>query len=259
MNKSSKNALCMVFSPHQDDVALGCGGTVVKKTRCGQDVAIVYMTDGRNSHLLNFGIKDKPSPDELSLKRAKEEKEAMKTLGVPEENLFFLNIEDGVLYKHRRKAKLAIVPLLRQLNPSEVFIPFHGDKHQDHVATYLIASECLGELEASPTVYQYFVWANPKNFDFKRFKLVAEDITEELELKNQAISKYQTQITKFSIFQAKPVLDGQFLHRFETEKQEVFIVSPSIDRHSVEFRFLSFKTLLCSNLVAAAILLRRNP
>ncbi|MEZ6086390.1 MAG: PIG-L family deacetylase [Phycisphaerae bacterium] len=44
----SKRAI--VFSPHQDDEVLGCGGTIIKKIEQGADVHIVFMTNGRRSH-----------------------------------------------------------------------------------------------------------------------------------------------------------------------------------------------------------------
>ena len=43
-------ASAIIFSPHQDDETLGCGGTIIRKQEAGAEVKIVFMTDGSRSH-----------------------------------------------------------------------------------------------------------------------------------------------------------------------------------------------------------------
>jgi LmbE family N-acetylglucosaminyl deacetylase len=216
------------------------------------------MTDGRNSHLLNFGIKSKPSPAELKLQRIKEETEAMNILGVPKENIFFLGIEDGLLYKNRRKVTLRISQLLQELTPSEIFVPFHNDKHPDHIATYLIVLDCLKNLNLRTKVIEYFVWTDPANFELKNAKKDISDISKELNIKNLAISKYKSQITKFSEKQPRPVLDEKFLKRFRESEREIFLVEFKLFRNPLRLVFLHFKALILSCLIKILIALRKR-
>ncbi len=45
--------LAMVFSPHQDDETLGCGGMIARKREQGIPVVVTFLTDGRGSHGLD--------------------------------------------------------------------------------------------------------------------------------------------------------------------------------------------------------------
>ena len=57
----------IVFSPHPDDEALGCEGTIAKRVREDHEVYII-LTDGRHSHR-PFSY---PLPEELIVLRRKE-------------------------------------------------------------------------------------------------------------------------------------------------------------------------------------------
>lgn len=241
-----KNAkCCIIFSPHPDDATLGCAGNIIQKIQEGYDVFVINMTDGRNSHLLNFGIKNKPSPEELKLQRAREEREAMETLGIHEKNLLFLEICDGLLYRYRKKVKLEILQILQKLNPSEIFVPFHNDRHPDHIATYLIVSDCIKNLRITPLLYEYFVWVNPENFNFKNIKI--KDISRELNLKKSAISKYKSQITMFSPDQPRPVLNEKFLSRFLESDKEFFLINFKLP--PTKLAFLHVKASILTQLI----------
>ncbi len=79
----------IVFSPHQDDEVLGCGGMIINKRRLGAKIYIVFMTDGRASHKSQF-----ITPTELAELRTMEARECAKAMDVPEENLIFLEKDE---------------------------------------------------------------------------------------------------------------------------------------------------------------------
>ena len=87
---TSKNIT--IFTPHPDDETLGCGGTIVKKISEGFNVIIIVLTDGSNTFSHMFGITNDPTPQELSMIRKEELRNAMKILGVSNDDLFFLNL-----------------------------------------------------------------------------------------------------------------------------------------------------------------------
>lgn len=221
MSINSNSKSCIVFAPHQDDATFGCGGTILSKRKAGFKVYVVCMTDGRNSHLFCFGKKSNPSPGELAVQRKNEEKKAMHALNVPEGNLIFLGFEDLVLFIHKRQASDLVAQIIQQLKPSEIFTPYIGDKHPDHIATHMIVRDSLNRSTIKPSVYQYFVWAVPNAKT--RGNIVSVDISNELEAKKIAIMQYESQIiSNFYPDQTRPVLTREFVSRFDNPK-EVFI------------------------------------
>jgi LmbE family N-acetylglucosaminyl deacetylase len=48
----------LVLARHQDDGALGCGGTVYKHHLAGDRVTAVYMTDGSQGHEMARGLRE---------------------------------------------------------------------------------------------------------------------------------------------------------------------------------------------------------
>src|SRR5947208_1953038 len=76
----------VVFAPHQDDEALGCGGTILRKRRAGAAVDIAFVTDGSQSHARLM------DPAALSALRAREALAAAEVLGVEKGRVHFLNL-----------------------------------------------------------------------------------------------------------------------------------------------------------------------
>ena len=86
---SNKNKILIVFS-HPDDAELYSGGTIARLIASGREVRVVKMTMGEK------GCKQEHvSEEELKEIRLKEDKKAMKTLGVKDENNIYLDLGDG--------------------------------------------------------------------------------------------------------------------------------------------------------------------
>lgn len=169
-----------IFAPHPDDDILACGGTIALKIRQGYEICIVYMTNGRNSHLHELGISSDPCPSELARIRKKEAKRALSVLGIDEDTLIFLNFEDGKLENNIYVAERKVKQILKNLQPMEVYFPTHWDTHRDHRATNIIVCESLKAIHFRGSAYQYTICgdleeANP--FDEKKngsyFKCIA--------------------------------------------------------------------------------------
>lgn len=257
MNVKSNSKPCIVFAPHEDDATFGCGGSILSKRKAGIDVYVVCLTDGRNSHLFCFGIKVNPTPFELAIQREKEEKKALRELGVDEDHVIFLGIEDAPLFKHRQEASQRVTQLIEQLRPSEVFIPYIGDKHPDHMATHMIVRDCLTKLDFNSSVYQYFVWEVP---DSKiTGNAIVVDISKELEAKKAAISHYESQITtNLYPTQGRPILTGEFVSRFY-KPEEVFLLENTINLRGFSKLWLSTRLYFASYYFYFIKHLRRKP
>ena len=207
----------IVFSPHEDDETLACGGTIIKKRRQGNEIYIVFLTDGRNSHKTVLNIEENPTPEEVKMLRGKEAKEAAKILGVQTENIFFLDFEDGTLKDNTFEACTLIEKFLTQLKPTEIFIPHREDIHKDHSSTNAIVLSAVKKLHLDLDVYEYMIWFK-KDEKFKDIlkcpHLIEINISDVVHLKTKAIDMYQSQVNILFPSQTKPILDGHFLSSF---------------------------------------------
>lgn len=145
-------ASAIVFSPHQDDETLGCGGTIIRKREAGAEVKIVFMTDGSHSH-------DRFIPEaELIVLRQQEAIQAAQTLNVASENVVFFGFRDGELQQSLNMAIAKVQELLIQNQPQQVFIPYLRETHPDHLATSQIVLAALTSYASEVAVYEYPVW-----------------------------------------------------------------------------------------------------
>ncbi|GMV97179.1 MAG: GlcNAc-PI de-N-acetylase [Phycisphaerae bacterium] len=110
----------LVVAPHPDDEVLGCGGTIRKRVLAGEKVSVAIVTRGT------------PLFPAAQVRRVRAEaRQAAARLGVA--GLRFLDLPVTTLHlipKHRLNA--AFSELLAETRPEQVFIPFPGDRHEDH-------------------------------------------------------------------------------------------------------------------------------
>jgi len=204
---SQKSAI--VFSPHQDDETLGCGGAIALKRQQGVTVKVVFMTDGR------YGSLQPMETAEFINLRKKEAKTALNALGVADSDIIFLDRLDGTLAsltgESRQNLVEQIVQLLQQTAPEEVYVPHRKDFHADHEATYDLVRTAIVQSGMQVELLQYPIWIfwqNPLSFQFqwkdldRAYRLPINSVRER---KHQAIETYQSQI---------PGLSRGFLQRF---------------------------------------------
>ncbi len=135
----------LVVMPHPDDCDLYCGATVARLTHDGKRVRVVKMTYG------DRGSKsEKISRRQLREIREKEDRQAMRVLGVRDEDNVYLGIGDGeiehdlptigkVAYQIREFKPEIIITT----NPQDYIIRFDKDinwvNHRDHRHTGRVA------------------------------------------------------------------------------------------------------------------------
>ncbi len=142
----------IVFSPHQDDETLGCGGTIARKKAAGADIKIVFMTDGSQSHAHLI------PGDKLKSIRAHEALAAAQKLGIDENDVIFLEIPDGTLTKNSAIAMQKVTEIILNFLPSEIFIPYYQDGVADHNATNQVVITALKQTQFEAAVYEYPIW-----------------------------------------------------------------------------------------------------
>ena len=218
----------IVFAPHPDDETWGCGGTIAKKISEGYEVIIVVMTDGRHAFSKMLGIESDPTPDELKEIRKEEVKRATRILGVNEENLLFLDFEDGMLEKNERETQEKVVEILRENPPPiEVYFPYEKDFHIDHRVTNRIVRNSIKKLGLHVMRYKYTITQKYARIgplidaflNLFRHNMIRVDISEFLPLKEAAVKEFKSEISIISSRQEKPLAEGigKFL-----KKEEIF-------------------------------------
>ncbi|MFQ5599405.1 MAG: PIG-L family deacetylase [Candidatus Krumholzibacteriia bacterium] len=124
-----------VFGAHPDDAEMGMGGTVAQLVRAGRSVIIVSLTRGERG---TFGSQ---------AERQREAAAAAAVLGCDHRLLDFP--DSGIT--HDLESRQRIVRLLRQLQPTLVFAPYHtnesghhdGAAHVDHLATGALVRDAV--------------------------------------------------------------------------------------------------------------------
>lgn len=220
-NKIFKNkSRILVVMPHPDDTDLYCGATVARLIKDGKRVRVVKMTSG------DRGCKQSDiKSEELRIIREKEDKEAMKVLGIRDDDNKYLRIPDGSI-EHNLETIGQVVYQIRAFkpeliittNPDDTIIRFDKDinwvNHRDHRhtgriavdAAYPYARDILFYLEQfkekginSHTCTEFLftdVYNHPD--------LVYIDVTDYIDFRTKALASHTSQ---YSLKQAKDSTD----------------------------------------------------
>lgn len=117
-----------MLAPHADDEILGCGGSIAKHIRQGDDVYVAVMTNASE------GAPELFTPDFIADLRD-ECKGAHRQMGVKE--TYFEEFPAPQLDQYPQyKIASAINKLIAKVQPSYLYIPHKGDLHLDHCAIH---------------------------------------------------------------------------------------------------------------------------
>ncbi len=137
----------LVLAPHTDDAELGCGGTIARLLREGEDVFVAAFSTAEES--LPPGAAPTRLRDEFLA--------AMQTLGIPPEKTLVFGYPVRRLSYYRQELLEELVKLRSQVNPDMVFIPSASDLHQDHQVLNVEGLRCFKDM----TVWGYELpWNN---------------------------------------------------------------------------------------------------
>lgn len=180
---SSKN---IIIAPHPDDEILGCAGLIQRILLKGKNVYIVFLTGGEGSHNECCNI------NSLELIQARRGLAIAinRKLGVPIENLFFLDYPDGKInYKYQETNKLK--QIIKKIHPNSIFIPHTKEGWSDHLQAGNIIRKLIKN-NNDIQLYEYCVWFwyyNTWRLDWKSTFLLSLTKTEHAK-KNEAIDVY---------------------------------------------------------------------
>jgi LmbE family N-acetylglucosaminyl deacetylase len=170
----------LVISPHPDDEAIGCGGTLRGHVTQGDVVQVIYLTSGEN------GGHGRTSEETLGM-REREAAESAGIIGVAK--LDFWRESDGSLSATRELVNRLRVAI-KEWKPEMIYVTHFGEMHSDHrAAARLVRRAVFGTqaLSVRPVVRMFEVWTPLQKID----EIV--DITPYVETKMTAIRTYKSQ------------------------------------------------------------------
>jgi N-acetylglucosamine malate deacetylase 1 len=186
----------LVVAAHPDDEVIGCGGTIAKLKKQGNEIYVLFVSDGESSR----NVKNLSS---LILKRKKSAIRSSKILGI--KKIFFCDLPDNNLDSISR---LTIVKLIEKyivdIKPQIVFTHFNGDLNIDHqIVSKSVITACRPQKKNPVKKLLFFEipsstdWqiGNKKNNVFNPNWF--EDISKTRSLKIKALKAYKTEIRKW--------------------------------------------------------------
>jgi LmbE family N-acetylglucosaminyl deacetylase len=213
----------VVIAPHPDDETLGCGGAIALLRRMNLPVSVAIVSDGSKSHP---NSQKYPAPVLQEL-REKESLAALNILGVDSKEITFFRLPDGNVpslgeTEFDRAIELFQYYLIK-LTPATIFLPWRGDPHRDHRASWQLINEAIETLAISPRLLEYPIWSweRQQTSDlFESAKAWKLDISSVLDLKKQAIAQYRSQISDLidddpEGFRLTPEILKHFTHPWE--------------------------------------------
>jgi N-acetylglucosamine malate deacetylase 1 len=229
-----REGMTVVFSPHQDDETLGCGGLIARKRNEGLPVHVIFITDGSGSHP-NHPTRP---PAEIGRIRHQEARAALAILGVESVAIHFLDEPDGTLglpSSGRRELLVArIAALLQQIRPTEIFLPCNPDASTEHEAAFNCVLTALQQTDLRPEIWQYPIWSwlNPLLLSerlVKPRKLRHLDAEDFLSIKGKALACYHSQIEPLPP-EIEPALPKELLRVFKSDTEFFIRYSPAPQR-----------------------------
>jgi N-acetylglucosamine malate deacetylase 1 len=168
----------LVLSPHPDDETIGCGGSLRRHRRAGDDVHVVFLTSGEQG---GHGR----SPEETIALREREARAAARVLGI--RHLEFWHLPDGAL-RTTVPAIRRLRAVLLSLRPDVIYVPHPHESHPDHRAAYRLVRRALAHRRGgAPEVLMYEVWTPLQRLD------AIVDISDDVDVKLRALRKYRSQ------------------------------------------------------------------
>lgn len=168
VNENNNVKRILAIGAHPDDVEIGCGGTIKKHKRDGDEVMILTLTKGAQGG-------DKAA-------RQKESINAAKSL---EAQLVMYDLEDTNLSTGADTIK-SIEKTIREFQPSIIYTHSINDTHQDHRATHYATLVAARKIKQ---IYAYLAPSGTIDFHPRYFEHIEDYIDDKMNAINCFISQ----------------------------------------------------------------------
>jgi LmbE family N-acetylglucosaminyl deacetylase len=212
-NWQNEKEAWLFIAPHDDDIVCGAGLTFLAALQNKINVFAAVISNGR------MGYCTPEQRTTIVQVRREETRSSFAHLGLPQENLYLFNYDDGSLLQKmgRRFASQTtdfnaiaggtglqntLTWLLRKVRPTRVFIPNRLDLHPDHKVVYhetvisvfhaqgLIWPELGTSIDTIPFLYEYATYSDFVTLPNIRVR-VPDALTEQ---RLQALALYKSQL-----------------------------------------------------------------
>ncbi|MCY8316240.1 PIG-L family deacetylase [Bacillus vallismortis] len=181
----ANNRKHLVIAPHHDDEIMGCGGTIAKAIKNGDQARIIIVTRGELSGI-DGSIEQNVQIRENECKRACE------IIGT--QDIHFLKEKDRAL-AYRRDLVEKVLMHIDDYRPDYVYYPHSEEADRDHRIVHEITSEALFLSRSNflrnknriKRCLQYEIWT-----PLTAYQLVS-DISSVIDQKMEALNAYKSQ------------------------------------------------------------------
>jgi len=145
----------VVIAPHPDDETLGCGGTLLRHKANGNSIHWIIVTSilESNSYTTKF-IQNREK--EIEKVSGTYQFDSVHKLGFPTSKLDTVSVSELVE---------ALSKVFKEIEPTEVYLPFPGDIHTDHKIVFDVSLSCTKWFRY-PTVKRVLVYETLSETDF---------------------------------------------------------------------------------------------
>jgi LmbE family N-acetylglucosaminyl deacetylase len=187
MNKS-----ILVIAAHPDDEVLGCGGTIARHLNDGDEIHVVFMSDGVASriHANNEEVNERKQAA-INASNILRVKNKPIFLGLPDNRMDTLALLDIVQ---------SLEEIINEIKPEVIYTHHVGDLNIDHKVTHqAVMTACRPQPEfCVREIYSFEVLSSTEwstnNLFFPNYFV---DISDTLELKISAIKAYNSELRTF--------------------------------------------------------------
>lgn len=178
----------LVIAPHMDDEVLGCGGTIAKHVKEGDNLFVSFMAHRIYNH--RFDKKKNDLEKRHALKAAK-------ALGY-RDSVFF-DLADERLDACIQDIIAPLEKYAAKIRPGIVYLPFQRDNNQDHRAVFDAARVVLRPVATAyiKDIYMYEVPSStdqsPPLPEYAFLPNYYVDITKHIDTKLEAFRCYETE------------------------------------------------------------------
>jgi LmbE family N-acetylglucosaminyl deacetylase len=180
----------LVVAAHADDEALGCGGTIAKHTKAGDEVHLVIIADGVSSRV--------DSNDYLLLRRKDARQKAQEVLGISK--TWELDLPDNMLDSiPLLKIVQKLESILKFFPPEVIYTHYYDDLNVDHrITAQAVLTACRPQPNFSVTEILGFEVLSSTEWTINNQKPFAPsffvDISTTVDIKLNALKAYSEEM-----------------------------------------------------------------
>ena len=179
----------LIIAPHPDDEVLGCGGTIAKYSKKGNEIYLCIVTKAYTPDWSEEFLKNRP----------KEIKKSNKILGI--KKTYFLDFPTVKLDTiPQKELNSVILKVIQEVGPEVLYIPHEGDLNKDHRLVFeaaLVAVRPTSRLVKRILSYETLSETEGGSVIKVFIPNVYEDIAETFNIKIEAMKYYKSEIKEF--------------------------------------------------------------